>query len=365
MSRRIVVYDDSPVYGGHEVMAAYGIDALVATGADVRGLFHHKNQRLLNRLNDSLPIETVSQGTKKFQSLRNRFTRHAIKSTAKRMATHQPDVALIIQGDIEISSIGLLAARSISVPTISYIPVPHSMATMGAKLGSARDSFNRYLFQVPDRFITISESMAELLRKRGTTAPIDVVYNGIEVERFTTSKPRPKRDPVLGLIGRIEFNQKQQDFLVRAIADEPRLSLRIVGDGPDRGKLDRLIASLKLQDRITVETWRDDPAAFYQEIDCLVIPSRYEGVPLVMLEALSSGIPVVGSDRDGMRDLLPGTWRYPFGEAAALRRTLDDTLARDNQADLQSLQNRIHESMTLPAFKQHFTQAVLEPAHAV
>ena len=219
--------------------------------------------------------------------------------------------------------------------------------------------------QVPDRFITISESMAERLRKRGTTAPIDVVYNGIEVERFTTSKPRPKRDPVLGLIGRIEFNQKQQDFLVRAIADEPRLSLRIVGDGPDRGKLDRLIASLKLQDRITVETWRDDPAAFYQEIDCLVIPSRYEGVPLVMLEALSCGIPVVGSDRDGMRDLLPGTWRFPFGDAAALRRTLNDTLARDNQADLQSLQHRIHESMTLPAFKQNFTRAVLEPAHAV
>ena len=53
------------------------------------------------------------------------------------------------------------------------------------------------------------------------------------------------------------------------------------------------------------------------------MPSRYEGVPLTMLEALSVGVPVIATDRDGMRDFLPPDWRFAGGDVAGMLACID------------------------------------------
>ncbi|MCI5129865.1 MAG: glycosyltransferase, partial [Candidatus Electrothrix sp. AUS3] len=70
-------------------------------------------------------------------------------------------------------------------------------------------------------------------------------------------------------------------------------TVHIIGDGPDRNKLEKLVHELNLQDMVTFEGWTDNMAAWYKKLDMLLLPSRFEGVPVVMLEAMHWRIHVV------------------------------------------------------------------------
>jgi glycosyltransferase involved in cell wall biosynthesis len=273
-----------------------------------------------------------------------------------------------IQGNIEHSSLALLAARHAGIPCTSYIPVPHSNAEMGARFGALRDHFASRLFTLPDSFITITDEMAKLLRHRGATAPIHIVYNGVDTARFLPGDPvaacrqlnLPLDKILIGVIGRVEFRQKQQHLLVQAIAAEPALStacrLVFAGDGPDVKSLQALIEQSRIS--ATILPWCD-PARLYQALDALVIPSRYEGLPLVMLEALASATAVLASDRDGMKDLLPAAWRFEANNPIALAGALSRFIQQGRPAPAPALVARVRDTMSLPSFRQAFSATLL------
>jgi len=213
--------------------------------------------------------------------------------------------------------------------------------------------------------------MARLLRQQGASAPIEIVYNGVDTQRFQSGDASsaceqlelPFQKIRIGVIGRIEFRQKQQHLLVGAIASDPALAaschLVFAGDGPDIAALQDLIRQHNLS--ATVLPWCD-PARLYQALDALVIPSRYEGLPLVMLEALATGTAVLGSDRDGMKDLLPAEWRFEPNSAAALAATLQNFIENGRRAPDPALVSRVRETMSLDSFNRTFSSTVL--AHA-
>jgi glycosyltransferase involved in cell wall biosynthesis len=105
-----------------------------------------------------------------------------------------------------------------------------------------------------------------------------------------------------------------------------------------------------------------DPARLYQALDALVIPSRYEGLPLVMLEALSSGTAVLGSDRDGMKDLLPRQWRFKPNSPPALATALSHFVETGRPAPDTTLVSRVRETMSLDSFNRSFSSTVLRHA---
>jgi glycosyltransferase involved in cell wall biosynthesis len=232
-----------------------------------------------------------------------------------------------------------------------------------------RDRFNAPLFKKPDGWITISDSMKILLEERGATAPIEVVHNGIDVNRFAphdkistrAALGLPQNKTLLGTIGRIEFNQKQQDFLVRTFSkrwkNNPAMHLVITGDGPDRGRLEALIGKLDLQQQVTLLPWQENSTLVYRALDLLIIPSRFEGVPLVMLEALACGTPVVGSARDGMKDLLPVGWTFETENGHALADVVEYVSAHWKN-DLPALQAKVRSEYTVEKFQQNFEAAL-------
>lgn len=371
----ILFYDDSPVFGGHEVMSLLGLEAVLA---DYPGPVHFiasaANGKLCEKITaltasyPQLVLEKVGWQSSKLEALRNRLQRSRVGKLAARFREIRPSLVVAVQGNIEHSSLSLLAARRAGIPCTSYIPVPHSNAEMGARLGALRDLFCSYVFKLPDSFITITDEMARLLKLQGATAPIHIVYNGVDTTRFHEGDSLAACEELglpadkirIGVIGRIEFRQKQQHLLVEAIAADPSLGKSchpvFAGDGPDSDSLKALLLQHGLTG--TVLPWCD-PARLYQALDALVIPSRYEGLPLVMLEALASGTSVLGSDRDGMKDLLPDERRFEANSSTELSAALTRFIRQGKPAPEAALVARVRETMSLPSFSRAFSETIL------
>lgn len=374
--QKILCYDDNPDYGGHQVMACLAVEALAFSKHWKPVFFYNpSNTRLFQTLekiqqdSGNLDLKPSPFETKKFQGVLSRFQKTSIRKLRALFESELPDLILVIQGEIEDGALALCAAESLSTPCISYIPVPHRMALMGAKLGALRDTLNAWLFKKPDGWITISDSMKTLLKERGTTAPIAVVHNGIDMTRFQTLEKSvcrselglPQDKTLFGSIGRIEFNQKQQDFLVKTFSkvwkSDESIHLVITGDGPDRERLETLIDELTLKDRVTLLPWQADSTKVYCALDLLIIPSRFEGVPLVMLEALACGTPVIGSARDGMRDILPANWTFETENADALAQTANH-VSKHWKEKLADLQQAVRRAYTVQNFQKNFECAL-------
>lgn len=100
-------------------------------------------------------------------------------------------------------------------------------------------------------------------------------------------------------VGRLH-PQKGFDMLLQAwqtvVAHQPRWVLRIVGEGPMRGELEQMIAELQLQDSVVLAGQVEHMEQEYAEADLLVMSSRYEGLPLALIEGMWCGVPAVSFD---------------------------------------------------------------------
>lgn len=376
MRSRTIIYDDNPDFGGHQIMAAYAVEAMAESDAFAPLFYMNPENDLMRKrlrgiaaATGNLELRDFSLKTRKLQGVRNHFAQAAIARLRSEFERGQPRLLLCIQGEIEDSSQALLAAAALDLNCLSYIPIPHRMTVMKAKLGALRDRFNRYLFDLPDGFITICPAMAGLLRERGARQPIDIVYNGIDparlqlVERAEARRKLglPPQTFVLGMAGRIEFKQKRHDFLLKCINENPSafedVHFAVLGGGPDRAALGQMAESLGMSGRVSILPWSGAPNLFYSAIDMLALPSRFEGVPLVMLEALHCGIPVLASRRDGMRDILPEEWMFPPGRGDKLARSF--ARMRDGAADRSAdMRAWVCANADLNVFKQRFLEVL-------
>jgi glycosyltransferase involved in cell wall biosynthesis len=167
---------------------------------------------------------------------------------------------------------------------------------------------------------------------------VHTIHNGVPDEP-TATLPHPTRRPVIGAVGRLE-HQKGFDVLLRALADVPEASLSIAGDGSERATLERLANELRVADRVQWHGWSDDPRGLLGAFDVFAVPSRFEGFPLVILEALLARTFVVAADVgsvaesvvDGETGLLVPS-EDPRALAAALRRGLADEAFRRRLGD--------------------------------
>ena len=159
---------------------------------------------------------------------------------------------------------------------------------------------------------------------------IAVHHTGIDLDRF---RPAPGKQPGRRLItvGHL-IARKGQALAIAALADLPGASLTVVGDGPERGRLEALARRLGLAERVRFLGARPHAAlpALLAEADVLVLPTASEGLANVWVEALACGVPVVTSDVGGARDVIdrPEAGRLvprePEAIAAAVRELLAD-----------------------------------------
>ncbi|SAK70771.1 glycosyltransferase, group 1 family protein [Caballeronia hypogeia] len=172
-----------------------------------------------------------------------------------------------------------------------------------------------------------------------------VLPNAIDIERVRAAgraqETPPCDAPYIVSVGRLDELQKDHRTLLRAYASLVNVTqaeehLVIVGDGAFRGELETLAKELGIADRVHFVGYRNNPHALVARARLQVLSSRTEGLPMVLLEGLALGKPVVASDcPTGPREIL-GDGRFgmlfPVGAvdalADALRRVLGDEALR-------------------------------------
>jgi glycosyltransferase involved in cell wall biosynthesis len=165
------------------------------------------------------------------------------------------------------------------------------------------------------RFVAVSESIAERLRRANPEARVDVVYGGVEIpdglDEIVAASRRPAEGsrPTLLYLGRIEIQPKGLDVLLDVAERLKGVPFRLViaGDGPHASQLRALISDRDLSDRVEM-IGRVGGAAKWELLaraDAVAMPSRYESFGLVAAEAAAVGTPVVAWDLPSLREILP------------------------------------------------------------
>jgi glycogen(starch) synthase len=166
----------------------------------------------------------------------------------------------------------------------------------------------RFLWRRAVAVVANGSGLRDLAQQTMPSLRVPIIPNGVDAERHA---PAPRRSvtatPRILFIGRLAF-QKAPDVLLRALAriSEKSFHCEIVGDGPDRAALEQQAQDLGLAERITFRGWvnREDLPGCYHSADIVVLPSRMEGMPNVVLEGMAHALPVVATDVPGTRDIV-------------------------------------------------------------
>lgn len=215
--------------------------------------------------------------------------------------------------------LGTLAAIRTGVPGV--VRTVHGLSEPLAGAQALRMRGYEYLESVAinrrtDHLIAVSAQIAAVLRARYRRTPVTEVHNGIPLPPLRSVRERKAVvstlgiDPgrrIVGTAGRLTAVKGHVHFLHAArlmLQTRRDLHFVVAGDGPLRTELLVLARSLGIEDHVSFLGHRDDVQDLISAMDVFVLPSLHEGVPMVLLEALALGTPVVASRVGGIPEVL-------------------------------------------------------------
>jgi glycosyltransferase involved in cell wall biosynthesis len=165
--------------------------------------------------------------------------------------------------------------------------------------------------------IGVSSGLAEALRNEHGYRNVSLIPNGIDVGAIANAQvPAPfrkagQRTRHIGLVGRLE-PVKRGDLFLEAAAlicreqagDE--ILFHVFGDGSQRGELEQRAAALGLGHRVLFHGHTPEVVSWLSGLDALVLCSDHEGLPMILLEAIAAGTPVVGHAVGGIAEVMHG-----------------------------------------------------------
>lgn len=230
-------------------------------------------------------------------------------------------------------AVGRLALASLRRSRPPSVFTPHGWSWLvGGRLAPVYQLVERIMFRVTSAVVAVSnEERANGQAVLGARAGrIAVNPNGVDVARFCPDGPVAAResDPLVVCVGRL-CRARAPDVAVAALAlmRTPQARLRLVGDGEDRAAIEEQVRALGLDGRVELAGFHPDPAPDFRAADVVVVPSRYDGMALVLLEAMACGAAVVATRVPGSSALEGAGILVPPGNPVALAREIDALLA--------------------------------------
>ena len=260
----------------------------------------------------------------------------------------RPDCILPHLSGAKIAS--LLASYFTSAKP-ALIPVMHNVVMNRSRISRYRYSL---LFPIANRIIAVSDGVAETLANR-LKLPwdhIERIYNPVvrpEIQFLAQEMPNhpwmsDQGPPVVLAAGRFT---RAKDFptLVRAfhiVSSRRAARLIVLGDGPYRRKLERLVRNLRLQDVVAFPGWVPNPFAYMSRASAFAMSSKFEGLGNVLIEALACGCPCVSTNCPSGPSEILDEGRFgslvPVADHAAMADAIEHVL--DHPPDSNTLRAR-------------------------
>jgi glycosyltransferase involved in cell wall biosynthesis len=206
----------------------------------------------------------------------------------------------------------MLLSAELGLPYVVSVHGLDAFSTnqVGGRAGEWCRRISQRVFRSSRRVICISEHVREqVLEGTGPSCRTSVVYNGVDAEMFSPgSEPTPDELTVLSVGNLIPI--KGHDVLIRAVAalvpEFPTLNLEIIGEGPELNRLQELAQQLQIGDRVRFlgQRSRQQVAAAMRRCTVFALPSRYEGLGCVYLEAMAVGKPTMGCRGQGIAEII-------------------------------------------------------------
>jgi glycosyltransferase involved in cell wall biosynthesis len=266
------------------------------------------------------------------------------------------------KGSLDIShshfQLGSICAASLKVQGISRGAI--RTAHIGREWGDGfysfmcRQFFTNWIFPLLlDREVGVSKAVLERLNRRPATflsrKKPQLLYNAIHLEEFRAESETRRieslpslKGRVIGSVGRLTA---QKDFatLIKAVGlalqQVPSLKLILVGDGELRPQLEALAGELGISRQIHFLGPRLDTAALYQYMELFVLPSRWEGLPTVLLESMAAGVPVIATAIPGTDELVVDKltgWLVPSGQPQQMAKAIVYALRHPDESAIMA-----------------------------
>lgn len=222
----------------------------------------------------------------------------------------------------------LLGDTALRVAAVRDIPLILTYHTMYEKythyVPADSPLLKRFVIELSVRFTNLcdhviapSQSVAEVIRERGTTAPVSVIPTGVDYEQFSSGDGNrirreqgiPDEAWVVGHVGRLA-PEKNLDFLARSVAEflreHPAAHFIVAGDGPSQKSMETIFLNTTGMDRIHCLGVRQGQELIdcYHAMDVFAFSSQSETQGLVLAEAMAADVPVVALDGPGVRDVV-------------------------------------------------------------
>ena len=283
---------------------------------------------------------------------------------ARYLRDHKP--AVLISGISNANAAALLASslflRSCKVIITQHTNWSQILLDNPSQKERVVYHLSKYLYPLAARIVAVSSGIADEVRQMENVPSKTVlcIHNPVvtsELIELATQLPAhhwlaQKDTPVVLAVGRLA---KEKDFetLIRAfhqVQMQVECKLVILGEGPERPTLESLVRELKIDDRVDLPGFIQNPYAYMAQADLFVLSSRFEGLPTVLIEALACGTEVVATDCiSGPAEILENG-RYgrliPVGDVGALSKAIVDSLAKplrkavlQERAELYSVAN--------------------------
>lgn len=244
-----------------------------------------------------------------------RFLGSVLLSRIRQLHQRSPISVIHAHAALPCGHAAALLSRRLGIPfvvTIHGLDVFNNCFEDGIAAGWRRES-SLFVYRNAHTVVCISEKIERFLHDGMDSVKAEVVYNGTDPGRFTpgevVSGPESEESPTILMVGNL-LAGKGHELVLRAIGklknSFPRLQCRIIGEGADRERFVKLAADLGITDRAHFlgRRNRSDVAQAMRDCMVFVLPSRYEGLGCVYLEAMASGKPVIACRGQGIDEII-------------------------------------------------------------
>ena len=275
------------------------------------------------------------------------------------------------------------SAAAAAIATVGTgVPLVVTEHTEAVWRGRRARLVTRWFCRRTSRVIAVSDAVKRRLVKQDDIPPgkIALIPNAVPANPDSGSGTPPLRDelrdrPLVGVLARLQPEKGVATFLKAGahVANiVPQACFIVVGDGPLRTELEVLVRRLCIEQNVRFLGFRSDPRALIELLDVLVVPSLTEGAPLVVLEAMAAGVPIVASAVGGIPDqirhegeglLVPPGDPEALGDAV-LKLLRDPGLARRMGASGCRKSASVFSHATMVARTEEVYRAALGPSPA-